>query len=253
MCLRCVEPQPEQSVSIIVCAYNEGGNLRQAVRDILAAATALDDYEILIVNDGSIDATPEVADHLAREYPRRVRVIHHSVNLGLRAAYESGLSAASRPYTVWLPGDGEMAAHSIRDIFKAVGSADLILPYHGTPERRPWFRRALTWISTTQLNTLLGHRLHYYQGTVVYPTPLARRLPRTEAGFFFAAEMLAHALEDGPTYTEIPLTHVERTYGVSKAVSWRAIWRGQMAVLRIAWAITVNRMSAQARAALSHA
>ena len=143
-----------------------------------------------------------------------------------------------------------MAQVSIANILRAVGTADLVIPYHGNPSARPWFRRLLTFVSTLQLNVLLGHRLAYFQGCVAYPTEMARRLPRTESGFFFAAEMLSWALEEGPTYVEVPLIHQERTYGVSKAVSWRAIWRAQCLILRLAFRIHVERAALLAQYAL---
>lgn len=229
-----------RSLSIIVPAFNEAGNLGQALKEISAAAIfCVERHEIIIVDDGSTDGTAEIADSLAEIMPA-VRVIHHPKNLGLRAAYESGLAVAAMGYVVWFPSDCEMAYASIKAILTAVDTTDLVIPYHGTPERRTWIRRLLTWGSTTQLNWLLGHSLHYFQGTVVYPTELARRLPRTEAGFFVMAEQLAHALDAGLTYTEVPLEHVERTSGVSKAVSWAAIWRAQKLILRLWWRLRVQ-------------
>lgn len=231
----------ERSVSIIMLAYNEEHNLHAAVLDVLTAArlARLDDFEILLVNDGSTDGTGRIADCLSRQCAQ-VRAIHHPHNAGLRAGYESGLAAASLAYTVWFPSDGEMARDSIQEILTAVGTADLVIPYHGTPERRGWYRRLLTWGSTSQLNALLGHNLHYFQGTVVYPTALARSLPRTEGGFFFCAEMLAHALDAGLTYVEIPLEHVQREYGESKALGLSKIWAAQKLIVRLWWRLRVR-------------
>ena len=216
------------------------------MQDILSCAqTHLDDYEVIVVNDGSDDDTGAVAERIAAAHPT-VSVVHHSRNRGLRDAYETGLALASKSRVLWLPADREMAVESIAAIFKSVGTADLSVPYHGTPERRTWFRRLLTWGSTTQINVALGHRLRYFQGTVVYPTAMARRLPRTEPGFFFVAEMLAWALEEGPTYVEIPLVHTDRAYGTSKAVGWGRIWAAQKLIARLAFRIHASRMAALA-------
>jgi hypothetical protein len=102
------------------------------------------------------------------------------------------------------------------------------------------------------LNWLLGHDLNYFQGTVVYPTDLARRLPRTVPGFFFCAEMLCHALDQGLTYVEVPLVHQERQHGVSKAVSWGAIWRAQKLILRLWYRLRVQTACAALGFALEH-
>jgi dolichol-phosphate mannosyltransferase len=232
------------SLSIIVPAFNEEGNIQNALVGIDAAAAraGLDEYEIIVINDGSTDRTGKNADLLAHQL-YGIRVIHHAHNAGLRAAYETGLTAATGQYVTWVPGDGEMASESIEAIFRAVGTADLVIPYHGTPERRGWYRRLLTWGSTRQLNWLLGHSLHYFQGTVCYPTAMARRLPRTEPGFFFCAEILAWALEETSSYVEIPLAHVQRQYGVSKAVGWSKVWAAQKLIARLWFRIQSRRMA----------
>lgn len=242
-----------RGVSIIVPAYNEGGNVAAALYGVLTAAReALGrDFEIIAVNDGSSDSTGPTIDALAEAWPE-LTALHHERNRGLKAAYETGLARATGAYTVWIPGDGEMATESIVAILRAAGQAALVVPYHGTPERRTWLRRLLTWGSTTQLNLLLGHGLRYYQGTVVYPTALARRLPRTENGFFFCAEMLAHALDEGLTYTEVPLTHTDRAHGVSKAVSWRAIWKAQLLILRLHYRLRLKPLCEALSYALAH-
>ena len=233
-------------VSIIVPAMNEEGNIEGAIRSVMTAAAGLEQYEIIVVDDGSTDSTAQVVTDLiatlAAENPNQapiVRLVCHPVNRGLRAAYETGLSEVRMHYVTWVPGDNEMALDSIRLILQAIGKADLVVPYHGTPWLRPWFRRLLTWGSTTQMNVLFLKRLHYYQGPVVYPVALARSLPRTIPGFFCMAEMLLHAISAGYTYVQVPLTHQERAYGTSKAVGAGKIWDAQLAILVFWWRIKV--------------
>ena len=88
-------------VSVLVPAYNEEQNLEGAVRDIVAAAGAvLEDYEILLVDDGSTDRTGALADRLALELPK-VRVIHQERNLGTAAGYARAVEEAKLDYFFW--------------------------------------------------------------------------------------------------------------------------------------------------------
>jgi glycosyltransferase involved in cell wall biosynthesis len=247
-----------RSMSVVVPAYNEMGNLEGAVRDVVHALRSFDEYEVIIVNDGSTDGTGEVADRLAATLPN-VRVIHHDVNRGFSESYQTGLRNARMSYFTFVPGDNEVALESVVDIFDAVGKADIVVPYHGTPWKRTWSRRLLTWICTTQLNIAFGRRLHYYQGPAVYPTALARALPNNTRGFFFATEMLVNALMMGYSIIEVPLIHNERTYGQSKAVQGLSIVKAQLTVLRLWWTLRVRgtaarrpRVGDESQAALRH-
>src|SRR6185436_8894484 len=93
---------------------------------------------------------------------------------------------------------------------------------------------------TTQLNVLFSRNLKYYQGPAVYPTELARVLPISTRGFFFATEMLVNALLMGYSYVEVPLTHHERTYGQSKAVKASNIVDAQITILRLWWNLRIR-------------
>jgi dolichol-phosphate mannosyltransferase len=228
-----------RSISVVIPAYNEEGNLEGTIRDVIEAAQSLDDYEIIVVNDGSKDDTGVVAERMAAELDR-VRVIHHNPNRGFAESYRTGLREARLEYFTFVPGDREVAPESIQSIFDAVGTADVVVPYHGTPWNRTWQRRVLTWICTTQLNTFFSRRLHYYQGPAVYPTALARTLPKTTTGFFFATEMLVHALALGQSWVEVPLIHHERAYGQSKAVQLSNIINAQLTIIRLWWNVRLR-------------
>jgi dolichol-phosphate mannosyltransferase len=228
-----------RSMSVVVPAYNEAGNLEGAVKDAVHALRMFDDFEVIIVNDGSSDGTGDVADRLAASLGR-VRVVHHEQNRGFAASYQTGLQHARMSYFTFLPGDHEVALESIEEIFDAVGTADVVIPYHGTPWNRAWHRRVLTWICTTQLNVLFGHNLKYFQGPAVYPTELARVLPIGTVGFFFATEMLVNALMMGYSWVEVPLIHHERSYGQSKAVKPANIINAQITIIRLWWTLRIR-------------
>lgn len=230
-------------VSIFVPAYNEERYLEGAIRDIVSAAAAvLDDYEVLVVDDGSTDRTGKLADRLAREHPK-IRVIHQGRNLGIAAGYVRAVEDAKLDYFSFLPADQEISPESIKNIFAAVGTADIVVPYHENTWARPLYRRLLTRVSTSLVNSLFGLKLRYFQGPCIYPTPLARALPKTAGGFYFLTQMLVHALCAGHSYVQVGLIHQEREHGKSKAVSLRNILRALKAIVGLWWAINVKRDS----------
>ncbi len=220
-----------RSLSVIVPAFNEQANLARAVRGVLSVADTVDAIEVVVVNDGSRDETGTIGDRLAAE-DGRVRAVHHEVNRGFAAAYGTGLKHARNAYVTFAPGDNEVTASSLRTIYSLVGTADLVVPYHGTPWNRTRVRRVLTWLSVRQINLLFGWGLRYYQGPVVYPTALAQTLTVTTSHFFFASEMLLKALESGCTWVEVGLEHQDRAGGRSKATTLTNIVDAQKTILR---------------------
>src|SRR5512142_1922697 len=83
-------------LSIFFPAFNDSATIASLVIAAVQTARRLTpDFEVLVVNDGSSDATASVADELARIYPQ-VRIVHHERNRGYGAALRSGFSSATK-------------------------------------------------------------------------------------------------------------------------------------------------------------
>ena len=103
----------DPSITVIVPALNEEGNIRDTVTSALSALSErFPRHEILIFDDGSTDRTGETADSLVAEYPG-VRVIHNEKTRGLGYCYRTGARLASCEYVVMVPGDNEHPADSL--------------------------------------------------------------------------------------------------------------------------------------------
>ncbi|MBA3711354.1 MAG: glycosyltransferase family 2 protein [Pyrinomonadaceae bacterium] len=95
------------SMSVFFPAFNDQASIGPLVRNTLSVLASLtDDYEVLIVNDGSTDATPTVVDELARTLPC-VKVIHHVENMGYGAALRSGFANSDKDLIFYTDGDGQ--------------------------------------------------------------------------------------------------------------------------------------------------
>mgnify|MGYP002682734059 CR=1 FL=1 len=77
----------DYSISAFFPAYNDAGTISSMVITVLLTLRELtDDYEVIVVNDGSQDHTAAILDELARVYPDEVRIIHHPQNRGYGSA-----------------------------------------------------------------------------------------------------------------------------------------------------------------------
>lgn len=135
-----------RSLTIIVPAYNEADKVGSVVEMLVDLGhQELDTFEIIVVDDGSSDGTGAIADRLAAQHPE-IRVIHQPGNTGVGAAYTAALHAARMPMITLVPGDDAFAPSGIRDLFRTVGTADMIITYRANPSARSPVRRLLSVI-----------------------------------------------------------------------------------------------------------
>ena len=210
-----------RSVSVFVAAYNEAENLGPTVDTVVRALEeTVDEYEIIIVNDGSTDGTGQIADDLAVAHPQVV-VIHNPGNQGLGYGFMRAIEAAKMATFVFIPGDNGWPYPSLRDLFGSMGQADIVTSYPTNSEIRVPARRVLSSVYTVGLNLLFGLHLHYYNGLTIYPIEYLRSNVISTYGFGSMAEALLQAIHRGLTYVAVPCKIEERVTGRSNAVSLR--------------------------------
>lgn len=231
---------PSRSLSVLVPVLNEGANLAPTVERLIEALSiTIEDFEIIIVNDGSSDDTEAVADGLANSFPT-VRAIHNARNMGLGFSYARGYEEARKEFFVYIPGDNTWPYRSFVELFGNIGRADIITSYAINPEVRPFGRRIISKMYTHALCALFGRRLQYFNGLTIYPVSFLRRRPVTTFGFGFQAEVLLKAIASGLSYIEVGLPIDERTAGGSKAVNLRNIVSVAWTIMRLVFEIRLT-------------
>lgn len=219
----CKLQSERRNLSIVIPAYNEGMLVEETLAEVLLAATDLDDFEVIFVNDGSSDDTAACMDALAEKHPK-VRVIHHEVNLGLGAAYNTGVHAAMQPFVILVPGDNCFAAESLRFLFSHVGSADIIIPFHLNADvARPFFRRFISTSYTMLANLLSGKTIPYYNGIVIQRTEFIKEIGVRTDGFAYQLDLLVRMLRRGASYATVGIYVNERAAGKTKAFRLRNV------------------------------
>jgi len=197
-------------------AHNEAANLRDLVREALEALPALADrFEIVIVDDGSKDATPAIAEELAVAHPE-VRAVHHPVNLGYGAALRTGFAAAQYELLAFTDGDRQFRVADLGRLAARLVGAD-------RPDVVVGFRiqRADPLVRTVYA------RLYRLANRIFFSLPIrdvdcACKLFRREAlegisvesgGAFFSAELLIKLRAAGRRIVEVGVPHYPRTAG----------------------------------------
>lgn len=212
-----------KSVTIIVPAYNEEKNLPLAISDLLSAMKGYRHvYEILIVNDGSTDATGRIADQFVRKH-KHIRCIHHRRNEGMGTAFRSGITHAQKCWVVPFHGDNDSSADSLRAMIDRIGEADIISAYTVNTHLRPLGRRIISYCFVILTNLLFGLNLRYYTGYFLCRTESLRRLRLLSSSPAIYIEAKVSLIKQGARCIEVPFEHTGRKYGVSKTMNRKSI------------------------------
>ena len=211
------------SVTVVVPALNEQANLSDAVESLLTALEQCGaEWEILIVNDGSTDSTPTLADELGRSDPR-IRVIHHDRPRGVGFAFREGVTTSTKDAITWMPGDGENEPLEVLKWLPKLADVDIVNPYVTNRSVRSRGRRALSTLYLRIVNLAFGTTFSYTNGNIIYRRRVFDAIDQVSDGFSFQLECLVKAVRAGFTFVEVPVRLLERKHGKSKALSLRSL------------------------------
>ncbi len=229
----------KKSLSIIIPAYNEEGNIRPTCEGMAALAQKyLEDYEILVFDDCSPDRTSEVVKDLQCVNPHIV-LIRNEVNKGLGYNYRAGILKARCAYTIMVPGDNEVIADSLTEVFQSLGSTDIIVCSSTNAHVRPFMRQLISRIFTFLVNAMFGLKVNYYNGPAIIRTDLAKEnLPSTNS-FAYMAVLLVYVLKLGATYTYSTFSLRPRKYGKTKAFEFKNVVTVISDILRLFWDVNI--------------
>src|SRR3954469_22675670 len=133
-------PRARPGISVFFPAYNDAGTIASMVLAALHTCASLtDDYEAIVVNDGSTDYTGEVLADLASQY-KHVRVITHPQNRGYGGALRTGFNAASKELVFYTDGDAQYDAHELAMLLPAMRPEVDIVQGYKIARHDPIFR-----------------------------------------------------------------------------------------------------------------
>jgi glycosyltransferase involved in cell wall biosynthesis len=227
-------------------AYNEQENVEETVRRALDEIGPLVDgsIEVLIVDDGSTDRTPELADSLAAADPR-VRV-HHQANRGYGGALRAGFANASGELICFSDGDLQFDLREmglLLDRLRDPGRkpADVVIGYRKR-RRDPPHRIFIAKTYNAIVSVAFGLRVRdidcamkLFRREVFDGLPLATDSP------FLSAELLIKLRARGERIAQVGVTHYPRAAGVNTGASFRKILRTFRDIARLRWALWTRR------------
>ena len=214
-------------------AFNEARNLEVVAREIHFTLSELgQEYEVLIVDDGSSDGTDRIADRLAKEFTQ-VRVIHHGANQGLGGVYRTGFGEAQNNLITFFPADGQFPATIIKQFVPLMDDADMVLGYL-TNRNSSFLARSLSEAEKILYRLLLGP-LPKFQGVLMFKRRLldSMELKSTGRGWAILMELIIGASRGGYRLVSVPTEMRPRMSGESKVNNLSTIWANLKQVIAL--------------------
>lgn len=195
-------------ISIIVPAYNEEAVIKAFIQTFREEAI-LDNYELVIVNDGSKDKTKEIVTALTKQYPQ-LRLVNHTVNQGLGAALRTGFREARGEYIITMDSDLTHPPYKVMEIVRALHTADVVIASRyvrgGGMEGVPAWRVALSVVANRAFQLLFFTRARdLTAGFKGYRASIIKGMPIKRTGFAVQLEIMVRLLKKRARIKEIPL------------------------------------------------
>jgi glycosyltransferase involved in cell wall biosynthesis len=234
------------SISAFFPAYNDVGSIGKIIHTMAWLLPRLaDDYEIVVVNDGSADGTGELLRTLAREYPF-LRVIHHGVNRGYGAALITGFANCSKDLIFYTDGDGQYDVEELPLLLAVFGEqVDLVNGYKTT--RSDPKHRIIAGGIYQRLMRLLFHlqvRDPDCDFRLFRRDLLARTQLTCDSGVI-CVEMMKKFQDGGCRTVEVPVHHYHRYQGSSEFFRFKHLSRVFVQLIGVWWKLAVRPIFAR--------
>jgi glycosyltransferase involved in cell wall biosynthesis len=218
-------PDSPHGLSIILPAYNEAANIETAVLSALDAGERFcPPVEVIVVDDGSGDATASIVDELAVG-DARVRVVHHAINRGYGDALKSGFDAARMSYVFFTDADNQFDLDELGGFIDLIERVDVVAGYR-VNRCDSWFRR----LNASVWNYVVRALFYVPVRDIDCAFKLFRRevfdgLRLDSMGAMVNTELMVKLGRSGYRVVEVGVRHYPRRAGVARGASVRVILR----------------------------
>lgn len=223
-----------EGISVFFPAYNDEASIAGLVTEALALLPSLtDDFEVIVVDDGSTDGTARVLDELARD-ERRLRVVHHAVNRGYGAALRTGFASATKELVFYTDGDGQYDVREMALLRPLLtDGVDIVNGYK--------IKRADSW-QRKVIGAAYNGLAHLLFNIPIRDVDCDFRLLRRRAveqvvlvssSGSICVELVHQLHRSGCVFAEVPVRHLPRAHGRSQFFTLRRVGRTALDLLSL--------------------
>jgi glycosyltransferase involved in cell wall biosynthesis len=231
------------TISAFFPCYNDGGTIASMVLEtIIVLERIVDDYEVIVIDDGSTDFSHDILNKLNDDYPQ-VKVVFHEKNRGYGGALRSGFEAAEKDFIFYTDGDAQYDVRELRKLIDALGESDSVDVVQGFKLKRndPWYRLLI--------GKAYQNIMKYMFSLKITDVDCDFRLLRREifdtitlekTSGVICLELVKKIQDAGFVFAEVPVNHFFRSYGTSQFFNFPRIFKVGLDVLELWWQLVVR-------------
>ena len=215
-------------------AYNDAGTIpSMVIAARVAARQVADEYEIIVVNDGSKDNTAEVLAELETVF-KELRVIHHPVNRGYGGALRTGFSSATKDLVFYTDGDAQYDPREMTRLFAVWDDTSEFV--NGTKMGRsdPLYRKIVGRLYHWAVRLSFGLRLSDVDCDFrLFRRSIFDRVELTKSSGVICVELMKKVQDAGFRIQEVPVHHFRRACGKSQFFNFPRVARTLLDLTRL--------------------
>lgn len=235
-------PKRITSLSAVFPAYNDGGSIASMIAAAsIAVRQVSDDYEIIVVNDGSADYTATVLEEMGKKYPE-LKVVQHPENRGYGAALQTGFKTATKDWVFYTDGDSQYNPLELPLLVDALHDGVDVVNGYKLTRNDSLIRAVIGRAYHNFVKLFFGIRIKDVDCDFrLIPRRIINEIELESMSGAICLEMVKKIEDAGYVIAEVPVNHYSRKYGVSQFfVPWR-ILRTFRRLALLYWKLVVRK------------
>jgi glycosyltransferase involved in cell wall biosynthesis len=229
------------SITAFFPAYNDAGTIASMVVVTDRTLRSItDDYEIVVVNDGSPDHVGEILADLQPRYPK-LRVVTHKKNRGYGGALRSGFAAASKDLVFYTDGDAQYDPRELTVLLRALRDDVDVVQGYKIQRHDPLHRVIIGRLYHWGVKLAFGLKMRDVDCDFrLIRRHIFERVELTQDSGVICLELMKRVQDAGYRLVEVPVHHYHRAYGTSQFFNFRRTSAVGRALFRLWWRLVIQ-------------
>ncbi|MBN1626074.1 MAG: glycosyltransferase family 2 protein [Deltaproteobacteria bacterium] len=223
-----------KSITAFFPAFNDGGTISSMVISALITLPKVtDDYEVIVVNDGSHDYTGDMLTELERIYPY-VRILNHPANQGYGSALWSGFKAAKKEWIFYTDGDAQYDPRELISLVQAVREDTDVINGYKISRKDPLHRVIIGRLYHHIVSILFNFSLKDVDCDFrLMKREIFEKIELHSTSGTICLEMVKKLQDAGYIFEEVPVHHYHRAYGKSQFFNFSRLFKTAVQLIKL--------------------